>query len=167
MDARKRASAANPRWSVARYCRNSIPCARVRIQIGDWPRRHSCARSRSLSSHSLLYPCPQPAPVLTAVGARITAPAIAGSTAATPRSSNASRACRAFMDFARPIRTPARVTEEAGAGTSRRAAEREATGAGSAAQQERGAAISKIRVNCSAMGCALRTPAISLTLRSG
>src|SRR5246127_3117624 len=72
------------RRTLARYCRNSIPCVRVRIQIGDWPRRHSCARSHSLSSRSLLYPCPQPAPALTAVGAQITGPAIAGSTAPTP-----------------------------------------------------------------------------------
>src|SRR6266446_8882565 len=48
------------------------------------------------------------------------------------------------MDSARQIRTPARAMGEAGAGTSRRAAEREATGAGSAAQQERSAAISRI-----------------------
>src|SRR5262249_12513735 len=55
-----------------------------------------------------------------AAGARITAPATAGSTAATPRSSNASRACRASMDFASQIRTLARVTAKAGAGTCRR-----------------------------------------------
>jgi hypothetical protein len=103
--------------TLARCCLNSIPCAKIRIRFGEWPRRHSCARSHSLSSHSLPYPCPQLAPAPTAVGAQITAPAIAGSTAPTPRSSNALRACRAFMDSARSIRTPARAMGQAGAGT--------------------------------------------------
>jgi hypothetical protein len=139
--------------------------------IGEGPRRHSCARSRSLSSHSLLYPSPYPSPrlarALAAAGAQITAPAIAGSTAASNRRSNASRPFRGSADFARQIRTPARATGEAAPGKSRRAAEHEATGQAKSAQRERGPATARIRVNRSAMWRALRAQPISSSSRSG
>jgi hypothetical protein len=107
-----------PRGCLLVFSENASKSANLKIGSGSaHARRHSCARSRSLSSHSLLYPPPRVGGALTAVGAQIMAPAIAGSTAATPRSSNASRPCRAFMDSARQIRIPERATGEAGPGT--------------------------------------------------
>ena len=107
-----------PRGCMLVFSENASKSANVKIGSGSaHARRRSCARSRSLSSHSLLYPSPRLGGALTAVGAQITAPAIAGSIAATPRSSNASRPCRAFMGSARQIRIPERATGEAGPGT--------------------------------------------------
>jgi hypothetical protein len=64
--------------NLARYCRNLIPSAKFAFDR-EWLRRHLCARSHSLSLHSLLYRYPPSArvPIATAVGAQITAPATA------------------------------------------------------------------------------------------
>ena len=66
------------------------------------PRRHSCARSRSLQSHSLLYPYPLSERALTVRGALITA-VRAGPIAVSTRSSSAELPCRGSADFASRI----------------------------------------------------------------
>jgi hypothetical protein len=67
------------------------------------PRRHSCARSRSLQSHSPLYQYPLSELAPTVRGARITALTLVGPTAVSTHSSNAAPPCRGSADIASPI----------------------------------------------------------------
>jgi hypothetical protein len=67
-----------------------------------WPRRHSCAPSRSYQSHSLLYPSPLSERALTVRGARITA-AWVEPTAAFIRLSNVRPHVQETVDLAHEI----------------------------------------------------------------